>query len=117
MAKESESKSLPVLVSELWQLVVTYVKQETVDPIRGLGRFVAVGMAAMMALGIGLSLLALAGLRALQTETGSTFHGNLTWVPYAACAGGSFLVVAAAATAVVAGRGRSAPSPGGREKG
>lgn len=24
----------------------------------------------------------LAGLRALQTETGSTFTGNLSWLPY-----------------------------------
>ena len=31
---------------------------------------------------IGVILLMLAGLRALQTETGSTFTGNLSWLPY-----------------------------------
>jgi hypothetical protein len=111
----SDTKSLPVLAGELWKLLVTYVKQETVEPIRGLGRFVAVGMASTLALGTGLTLLALAGLRALQTETGATFRGNLTWVPYAACAGGSLLVVAAAAGAVVTGRGRGSSAPSGKK--
>jgi hypothetical protein len=27
-------------------------------------------------------LLAMAGLRALQEETGTTFTGNLSWIPY-----------------------------------
>jgi hypothetical protein len=27
-------------------------------------------------------LLAVAGLRALQEETGTTFTGNLSWIPY-----------------------------------
>jgi hypothetical protein len=27
-------------------------------------------------------LLAVAGLRALQDETGTTFTGNLSWIPY-----------------------------------
>ena len=30
----------------------------------------------------GLMLVALSGLRALQTETGTTFTGNWSWVPY-----------------------------------
>ena len=33
-------------------------------------------------LGIGVSLLLLSGLRALQTETGTTFTGNWSWAPY-----------------------------------
>ena len=39
-------------------------------------------------------LLMLAGLRALQTETGDTFDGNWSWVPY--------LIVLVVAVAVVA---------------
>jgi hypothetical protein len=27
-------------------------------------------------------LLMLSALRALQTQTGSTFHGSLSWLPY-----------------------------------
>jgi hypothetical protein len=33
-------------------------------------------------LGMGVSLLLLGGLRALQTETGTTFTGNWSWAPY-----------------------------------
>ena len=76
------SRSLPALIEELWQLVVTYVKQETVEPVKGLGRFVAFGVAGSFCLGLGVVLLLIAGLRVLQTETDTTFTGNLTWVPY-----------------------------------
>ena len=75
-------KGLPTLVSELWAMVVAYVKQETLTPIRGLGRFVALGLAGSFALSIGLLLLSLALLRALQTET-ETFAGDWSWAPYA----------------------------------
>ncbi|HUQ38745.1 MAG TPA: hypothetical protein VM030_01200 [Acidimicrobiales bacterium] len=75
-------KSLPVLAGELWEMVIAYVKQETLEPVKGLARFVAFGMAGSAALAIGLVVLALAGLRALQTETGTVFQGNLSWAPY-----------------------------------
>ena len=45
-------------------------------------------------LGVGTLLLLLSLLRALQTETGSTFTGNLTWVPY--------VIVVIVAAAVIA---------------
>jgi hypothetical protein len=70
-------------VRELRDLVVTYAKQETVDPLKGLGRYVGFGIGGAMLLGLGLTFLALGGLRALQTETGTTFHGNWSWAPYA----------------------------------
>ncbi|MGV3760445.1 MAG: phage holin family protein [Actinomycetota bacterium] len=73
---------IPELASELWQLTVDYAKQETVDPLKGLGRFVGFGIGGAFALGIGVTLLLLSGLRALQTETGTAFTGNLSWIPY-----------------------------------
>jgi hypothetical protein len=78
-----QTKSLAVLVQELWQLVVAYFKQETVEPIKNLGRFVAFGIAGSFMLGIGLVLVVLGGLRALQTETKGHLGGHLTWAPYA----------------------------------
>jgi hypothetical protein len=75
-------KSLPALAAELWDLVRAYAKQETVEPLKGLGRFIAFGLAGSVVIGVGLVLLALGALRALQTETGSTFHGNWSWAPY-----------------------------------
>lgn len=80
----SNDKSLPTHATELWELVVAYLKQETVGPIKELGRFVAAGVAGSLFLAIGLPLLVLSLLRALQSETGDSLTGNLTWVPYIA---------------------------------
>ncbi|MCU1460629.1 MAG: hypothetical protein JWO37_704 [Acidimicrobiales bacterium] len=78
-----QSKSVVVTAQELWELVVAYFKQETVAPIKSLGRFVAWGVAGSFLLGLGLVLVVLGGLRALQTETDHHFTGHLTWAPYA----------------------------------
>jgi hypothetical protein len=75
-------KSLPSLGSELLDLVRAYAKQETIEPISGLARFVAFGVAGSALLGIGTLLVSLSLLRALQTETGETFDGNWSWAPY-----------------------------------
>ena len=83
MAERDEEKSLPTLVAELWELVKAYAKQETVDPVRNLGRFVAFGVAGSLVLGIGLVVLVVAALRVLQTETGSHLRQHLSWIPYA----------------------------------
>lgn len=77
-----DAKSIPEVATELWELGTAYAKQETIDPLKGLGRFVSFGVGGAVALGIGFVLLLLSGLRALQTETGSTFTGNLSWLPY-----------------------------------
>jgi NO-binding membrane sensor protein with MHYT domain len=63
-------------------MATAYAKQETIDPLKGLGRFLGYGVFGAVVLGIGVSLLLLSGLRALQTETGSTFTGNWSWAPY-----------------------------------
>jgi hypothetical protein len=73
---------LPQLVTELRDLVVTYVKQQTLVPLQQLGRYIGFGLLGSLLLGFGVVFLGLSGLRALQTETGSTFTGNWSWVPY-----------------------------------
>jgi ABC-type Mn2+/Zn2+ transport system permease subunit len=77
-----EGKPLPQVASELWELVVAYFKQETVEPFKQLGRYVAFGLVGALLLGFGVVLLSVSGLRALQTETGDTFAGDWSWVPY-----------------------------------
>lgn len=89
----ADDKSLPALAAELWDLVRAYAKQETVEPMKGLGRFVAFGVAGSVLLGTGTVMLALAGLRALQTETGGALDGHLSFVPY--------LIVLAVCTIVI----------------
>lgn len=70
------------MATELWALTTAYAKQETIDPLKGLGRFLGYGVGGAIALGVGVVLLLLAALRALQTETSTTFTGNLSWAPY-----------------------------------
>ena len=79
---DNGTKDISTLASELWQLLVDYAKQETVDPIRGLGRFLSYGTGAMVLIGIGGVMLTVALLRVLQEETGTTFTGSLSWIPY-----------------------------------
>ena len=79
---DSRNPPLPQLVTELWDLIVAYFKQETVVPLQQLGRWIAFGIVGALLLGVGVLLLAMAGLRALQEETGTTFTGNLSWIPY-----------------------------------
>lgn len=81
-ARDDSAKSIPQVASELWELSTAYAKQETIDPLKGLGRFLSFGVGGAILLGLGSVLLALAGLRALQTETDTAFTGNLSWVPY-----------------------------------
>ena len=58
-------------------MVVTYFRQQTLVPIQKLGRYIGFGL-----LGFGALFLAMSGLRALQDETGDTFSGDWSWVPY-----------------------------------
>ena len=106
MLNRGQGKSIPALVGEVWELTLAYLKQETVEPAKGLGRFVVLGVAGSLVLAVGLVVLLLGGLRALQDETGSAFTGNLTWAPYGIAAGGSLVLVVLAAWAAVRGRGR-----------
>ena len=68
---------------ELKALVIAYAKQETADPLKGLGRYVGFGIAGALLMGTGFSFLAIGLLRALQGNPGWLFHGNWSWVPYA----------------------------------
>ena len=92
-AEPTTDRSLPAQLAELWDLVRAYTKQETVEPIKGLGRSAAFGVAGSLLVSIGLVLLVLAGLRALQTETGTTFTGNWSWAPYLITLAGSAIVM------------------------
>lgn len=67
---------------DLKSTLIAYVKQETLDPAKKLGRYLALGLAGTLLMSLGLLLLALAILRLLQGETGSTFKGHLSWIPY-----------------------------------
>lgn len=91
---------------ELVELVVDYAKQETLGPLRGLGRFVLFGVVGSVFVAVGVGVLLLAGLRALQGQTGTTFAGDLSWLPYLITAAAALLVAALAGWRVAAGSAR-----------
>ena len=91
------------------QLVLQYIKQETLTPLKGLGRYLLFGIVGSLALCAGLVLLLVGLLRALQEEAGGTFGGNLSWLPY---------VIVVAAAVVVGGLAawRIAKGPAARRR-
>ncbi len=97
-------KSVTTVLAELWAMSVAYAKQEIKDPLDGLAKTVLWGVVTMVLLGLGSILLAVGGLRALQTETGSTFTGNLSWAPYGIVLAGAIIVLGLVGTVVTRGK-------------
>jgi hypothetical protein len=86
-------KSLATHVTELYELVLAYAKQEALGPVRNLGRYVGFGVAGSLMFGIGAVIMLLAGLRALQNETGTALQGNWSWAPYGIVAFACALII------------------------
>jgi hypothetical protein len=98
--------------AELFGLLRRYVIQETVTPIRTIGRTLLFGCAAATLLGIGTVLLLLGVLRVLQTETGTAFAGTWSWVPYPITAILGLVVVGGSGFVLLRSRGRAAGKRG-----
>ena len=71
-------------IRELRELVVEYAKQETLEPLLGLRRYVGFGLLGALLLGTGSMFLQIGFLRLLQDQTGAHLRGNWSWVPYIA---------------------------------
>jgi len=89
-----QQKSVAEIVQDLWALLKAYAVQETLDPLKMLGRYLAWGVGGSALMALGLFFLGLSLLRVLQTETGTTFAGGWSWVPY--------LITAVVLSAVIA---------------
>lgn len=72
----------PHHVTDLVDSVKLYAKQETVDPIRGAARWVAVGTIAASCLGLALVFFALAILRLSQDLGGQAMAASWSFVHY-----------------------------------
>ena len=79
---EPSPKTVPEVAADLWALTKEYARQETLDPIKDLGRYVGYGVGGAVLGGFGFVMLLLAALRALQTETGDFFDGDRSFYPY-----------------------------------
>jgi hypothetical protein len=86
--------------TELKDLVLAYVRQETLDPLKSLVRFLLWGAIGAVLLSLGAFLVTLGIVRAVQTETGTHLHGDWSWVPYFGGVIFALLVVIVAATRI-----------------
>jgi len=112
----SSSKDVPKKpadhVNELKTLVVDYAKQETVDPLKSLGRWLGYGIGGAISIGIGVCMLLLGLLRGLETIdlfNDPEVYGGGTWsfAPYLIT-----LVVGAAVIAVALKMAKGDPKRG-----
>lgn len=101
MSKEDD-KGLGARLNELLGLVLAYAKQETVVPLKALGRYIGFGLAGAVLMAAGGAWLTLTAVRVVQAETGHHLRGELTWVPYV----GGILVAAIGAAWAVTRIGR-----------
>lgn len=92
-------------------LVRDYLVQETIDPLRTLGRWVAFGTLGSFFVAMGTLMLLVALLRLLQEETGA-FDGNLSWIPYLIVTVIAVVVIGLTALRIVTGPAkRRLPKP------
>ena len=83
-ARKADDEGLGAHLNELLTLIVAYAKQETVVPLRNLGRYIGWGVAGAILFATGGAMLTFTAVRVVQFETGRHLHGDLTWVPYLA---------------------------------
>ena len=88
-------------LDDLVALIRAYGRQETLGPLRGLGRYLLFGVIGSLLLGFGAVLVAVGGVRGLQAW--GILEGWWAWVPYLAAA--AFLGTVAAVAIGVLGRG------------
>jgi hypothetical protein len=96
-------KNVPDILQDLKDLLISYAKQETVDPLRNLGRYLGFGLAGISLLTLGTFLVGMALLRFVQTMTGDWVNDPWSWVPYLAPIAFYVLVIVIAVSRI--GRG------------
>ncbi len=96
-----DSKHATSDVAELIDLLRRYALQETVGPLKTMGRSLAYGGAAAVMFGLGAVFGLIGLLRVLETETGTTFRGDLSWAPYGLTVVAGTLVLALGAGLVL----------------
>jgi uncharacterized membrane protein YidH (DUF202 family) len=81
----TSSTSTSASIAETVQMVKDYARQETLDPLKTAGRWVGLGLAGALLIGVATGFLALGVIRMMQTEWPGTFGGRWTHLlPYLA---------------------------------
>jgi len=91
---------------DAFKITIDYLKQETLAPLQGLGRFLLWGVSGSLAIAVGIVLLLVGVLRVLQEETGTALTGNWSWVPYFSVSLIGVGVAGVAAWSITAGPGK-----------
>ena len=78
---------------ELQKMLVSYAKQETLDPLKALGKYLAIGLAGSFSMFLGVLFLALGVLRLVQSEGGDAVDGGSFSSTYPYLAALLFLVL------------------------
>lgn len=76
----SPQKSFQEVLQELWALLRDYAKQETVGPLKNLGRQLGLGLAGSLAVALGVFLLGISILRGLQDHV--QLFADHPWAQY-----------------------------------
>jgi hypothetical protein len=86
-------------------LLIRYLKEETVDPIKSVGRFALFGTIGSLFVGLGVVFFLIGALRYLQWQ----FHvldGSLSWIPYLAIVVVGLAVIALVVSRISSGASR-----------
>lgn len=89
-------------LEDIRDLFIQYVKEETIQPLKDLGRFVLWGTVGSVFVGFGFAMLLFAALRFLQ-EQFRVLDGSLSWLPYLIIAVLGIAVTALTAWRIVSG--------------
>ncbi len=89
-------------LDEIRTIAVRYIKEETLQPVKDMGRFAAFGAAGSLFVGFGTVLMLLGALRYLQWQF-PVLDGSLSWIPYLIIVLLAALVVAVTAWRIVSG--------------
>ncbi len=76
----TNENNIPKMTTELIELVIEYVKSQTLVPLKRLGKYLGFGIAGSVFMSLGLLLLNLGLLRLLQTL--EPFEDTFSFVPY-----------------------------------
>lgn len=87
-------------VQEIQQLLVDYAKQETVDPLRHLGRYLGLGVAGSVLIFTGTFFVSLGALRLMQSIDTFAGSGWRSTIPYLTAIAVLALVIAVIALAL-----------------
>jgi hypothetical protein len=95
-------KTLQRDFDELRGIAIRYIKEETIKPLKELGRFLLWGSIGSLFVGFGAVLLLIGSLRYLQWQF-PVLDGSLSWLPYVIVAVMAVIVMALTGWRIAAG--------------